>query len=67
MKFNTSPRVIVMMTIFFLIVSAPSVLAQGSPDFNDNVDDSGAAAPIDMFIYLGIAAGSLYGIKKIKK
>lgn len=65
MKFNTSPKVIFLMTVFFLMVSASAVYSQ--TPFDPEVDDSGTAAPIDMFIYLGMAAGSLYGIKKIKK
>jgi hypothetical protein len=46
-----------------LFTSSP-VLAQIA--FNDDVDDTTPAAPIDGLIGLGIAIGAFYGIKKVK-
>ena len=37
------------------------------PGFPDDVDDETPAAPIDIFIYTGIAAGAALGIKRLKK
>ena len=48
----------------FLLFSAINVNAQDS--FDDNVNDE-PAAPIDGFIVAGLIAGSVYGIKKIRK
>ena len=36
------------------------------PGFDDDVDDDGIAAPIDGGISILIAAGALYGIKRIR-
>lgn len=40
--------------------------AQAQISFDDDVDDEVPAAPIDGLIGLGIAAGTLYGIRKLK-
>lgn len=61
----TSSKTILILTVFILVIFSPAALAQ--IDFTNDVDDETPAAPIDMFICLGMAAGSLYGIRKIKK
>ena len=48
----------------FLLFSTINVNAQDS--FDDNVNDE-PAAPIDGFIIAGLIAGSVFGIKKIRK
>lgn len=45
---------------------AGSVPAHAQIIFDDDVDDETPAAPIDGLLGLGIAAGALYGAKKLK-
>ena len=56
-------------SVFFVLVSSP-LFAQfdGTPiDFDNDVDDSGAAAaPIDGFVGLAFLAGVVFGIKKLR-
>ncbi len=40
--------------------------AQAQITFDDDVEDEVPAAPIDGLLGLGIAAGAMYGIKKLK-
>lgn len=48
----------------FVLFSTASIQAQG---FDEDVDDEVAAAPIDGFILAGLVAGSVFGIRKIRK
>jgi len=52
-----------------IILSAPYISAQGIDDafgFPDtNVEDV-PAAPIDIFVYIGVAAAACLGIRKVK-
>ncbi len=49
----------------FIVLSTASLKAQDG--FEDDVDDEVAVAPIDGFIVAGLIAGSVLGIKKIRK
>lgn len=56
----------IMFASLFLVFSTFQASAQDP--FDDNVDDQNApAAPIDGLIVVGLIAGSVYGIKKIRK
>ena len=58
---------IIVGTVFLMLCSL-SVFAQGPPSFFDNgtpnVNDQ---APISSLIALGLIAGAVYGIRKLKK
>jgi len=51
----------------FCLMLFASGVVQAQITFDDDVDDTTPAAPIDGLIGLGIAAGAFYGVRKIKK
>ncbi len=48
-----------------MLVTSTTVHAQIT--FDDDVDDTTPAAPIDGLIGLGVVVGAFYGVRKIKK
>jgi hypothetical protein len=50
--------------ILFILLKAMPIHSQIT--FDDDVDDTTPAAPIDGLIGLGIAVGAFYGVKKLK-
>lgn len=57
-------KIIITFTLGLFVLATAPLPAQIS--FDDDVDDEVPGAPIDGLIALGIAAGALYGIKKLK-
>ncbi len=53
-------------TIAFVVCALVSQQAQAQITFDDDIDDETPAAPIDGLLGLGLAAGAMYGIKKLK-
>ena len=49
---------------FFLMMLSMPVMAQG---FDEDVDDEVPDTPINDYIYVGLVAGALIAIKKLKK
>lgn len=60
---NTSFKRLKLFTIILALVFTAGLSAQGAWD--DDVDDTGAA-PIDGGISILLAAGALYGIRKLR-
>ncbi len=63
LKFPIS-KLVLTATLFFAALAFQPLQAQIT--FDDDVDDSTPAAPIDGLVGLGIAAGALYGIRRLK-
>lgn len=53
--------------IFIILLLSTSFSYSQIPIFDDDVDDENPAAPITSLLVVGLIAGSIYGIKKIKK
>ncbi|MFN3640354.1 MAG: hypothetical protein ACK4UK_05490 [Flavobacterium sp.] len=67
MKFNFKKGFFSVILITIFCLSTQSLAAQ--PGFDDDVDDETdpPAAMIDGLLALGISAGVVYGLKKLKK
>lgn len=63
LKFRIS-KLVLTATLFFAALAFQPVQAQIT--FDDDVDDGTVGAPIDGLLGLGLAAGALYGIRKLK-
>tara|TARA_R110002072_G_scaffold244474_1_gene403774 strand:- start:62 stop:271 length:210 start_codon:yes stop_codon:yes gene_type:complete len=63
LKFPIS-KLVLTATLFFAALAFQPVQAQIT--FDDDVDDSTSPVPIDGLLGLGLAAGALYGIRKLK-
>ena len=68
MKLSKSNYIVLGVLVILLLISTTS-FGQGLGDigFDDDVDDSGTAAPINGLIALGLAIGGYLGIKKVRK
>ena len=53
-------------TFLIIVALACTASLSAQPGFDDDVDDDGVAAPIDGGISILIAAGAIYGIKRIR-
>jgi len=51
----------------FVFLSFTNLASAQLPGFMDDVDDETPAAPIDLLIYSGLAAGAALGVKRLKK
>jgi len=51
----------------FIFLSFSNLASAQLPGFMDDVDDETPAAPIDLLIYTGLAAGAALGVKRLKK
>jgi hypothetical protein len=59
---------LIYITPLFVFLSFTNVAsAQQIIGFMDDVDDETPAAPIDLLIYTGLAAGAALGVKRLKK
>ena len=65
-KANKFPymQLLLTFTLGLFILAATPVNAQIT--FDDDVDDGTVGAPIDGLLGLGLAAGVLYGVRKLK-
>lgn len=63
LKFSIS-KLVLTATLFFAALAFQPLQAQIT--FDDDVDDGTVGAPIDGLLGLGLAAGALYGIRKLK-
>ena len=61
---NTFFKTLKTFVVILTLACTASLSAQ--PGFDDDVDDDGVAAPIDGGISLLIAAGAIYGIKRLR-
>ena len=51
--------------IFIVSFGMMSLMANAQITFPDDVDDEGSPVPIDNLLYVGIAAGIYFGVKKV--
>lgn len=62
---NSFKKSHIIIGILFILFTAMPVHSQIT--FDDDVDDTTPGAPIDGLLGFGIAAGAIYGVKKLRK
>jgi hypothetical protein len=63
-KLFSSPKSIVLVIAIFLVTAVG--YSQGPPDFPAGTDDTNDQAPISSLVVLGLVAGAVFGVKKLK-